>query len=196
MANLNKVMLIGNLTRDPELKYLPSNQMPVCEIGMAINRKWTGQDGIKKEETTFVDCTSFGKTAELIAKYVKKGDPLFVDGRLKLDQWEAQDGSKRSKMRVVIENFQFLSRGPGAGGQGAYGAAAPQADPGEYAGEPQAAPAPQQRQPYRPAGGRPMAQTRPAQAPPQQQAPNYDAGDVPSNPADEAPQIPQDDIPF
>jgi single-strand DNA-binding protein len=190
MANVNKVILIGNLTRDPEFKLLPS-QMPVCEIGMAINRKWTGQDGIKKEETTFVDCTSFGKTAELISKYVKKGDPLFVDGRLKLDQWEAQDGTKRSKMRVVIENFQFLNRGPGAGGQAGYA-------PGEYAGEPQAAPAPQQQRPaYRAPAGRPVAQPpRPAPAAPQQPAPNYDAGDVPSVPADDAPQISSEDIPF
>ena len=137
MANLNKVMLIGNLTRDPEVKMLPSQTM-VCDIGLAVNRRWTGQDGIRKEETTFVDCSGFGKTAELISKYVKKGDPIFIDGRLKLDQWEAQDGTKRSKMRVVIENFQFLNRGPG-GGQGGI----PAAEPGEYAGEP--APAAQAR---------------------------------------------------
>ena len=188
MANLNKVMLIGNLTRDPELKYLPS-QTAVCEIGIAVNRTWTGQDGVKKEETTFVDCSSFAKQAEVIAKYVKKGDPIFVEGRLKLDQWEAQDGSKRSKMRVVIENFQFLSRGPGGGGQGGNSRGAPASDPGEYSGEP--APAPQQhRQPYRPQG-RPTPQPqRPAQSP------NYDAGDVPGVPADDAPQITQDDIPF
>ncbi len=189
MANLNKVMLIGNLTRDPDVKMLPSQTM-VCDIGLAINRRWTGQDGIRKEETTFVDCSGFGKTAELISKYVKKGDPIFIDGRLKLDQWEAQDGTKRSKMRVVIENFQFLSRGPG-GGQGSI----PAAEPGEYAGEPAAA-TPQQRPAYRAPGGRPAAQPpRPAAAP-QQAAPNYDAGDVPSVPADDAPQISQDDIPF
>jgi len=86
MANLNKVLLIGNLTRDPELKYLP-NQTAVCDFGLAVNRTWTGQDGTKKEETTFVDCSCFGKTAEILSKYKKKGDPLFVEGHLKLDKW-------------------------------------------------------------------------------------------------------------
>jgi single-strand DNA-binding protein len=186
MANFNKVLLMGNITRDLELKYLPS-QTAVCEFGLAVSRNWTGADGVKKEEVTFVDCNCFGKTAEILAKYKKKGDPLFVEGRLKLDQWEAQDGSKRSKLRVVVENFQFLNRGQpgGYGGGGAQAAA----DPGEYAGEPAAAPAP--RQFSRPAAGRPM-QARPAP----QQAPNYDAGDVPSVPADEAPQISSEDIPF
>lgn len=198
MANLNKVMLIGNMTRDPELKYLPS-QTPVCEFGLAVSRTWTGQDGVKKEETTFVDCTCFSKQAEVLAKYKKKGDPLFIEGRLKLDQWEAQDGSKRSKMRVIIENFQFLNRssgqfagqntGQGGGQQGGYSGEA------EYAGESspvQTTPA--ARQPYRPAG-RPAAQPapRPAPAP---AAPNYEAGDVPSIPEDDQPQIKEDDIPF
>jgi single-strand DNA-binding protein len=194
MANLNKVLLMGNITRDPQLSYLPS-QTPVCDFGLAVNRTWTGQDGVKKEETTFVDCSCFGKTAELIAKYKKKGDPLFVEGRLKLDQWEAQDGSKRSKMRVVIENFQFLNRGGGQGGGGF--APQAQADAGEYTGEDAApaAPAPRQayaaRQPYR-QGGRPGAQPVARPAP----APNYDAGDVPSVPEDDAPAIKDDDIPF
>lgn len=191
MANLNKVMLIGNLTRDPELKYLP-NQTAVCEFGLAVNRTWTGQDGVKKEETTFVDCTAWAKQAEVLQKWRKKGDPLFVEGRLKLDQWEAQDGSKRSKMRVIVENFQFLNRGQ----PGGYGAPAA-ADPGEYAGEPAAAqaPAPQAPRPaYRPAG-RPVQAARPAPVAPPPPAPNYDAGDAPP-PADEPPQIAQDDIPF
>jgi single-strand DNA-binding protein len=183
MANLNKVLLIGNLTRDPELKQLAS-QTFVCEFGLAVNRTWTGQDGVKKEETTFVDCSAFGKQAELLAKYKKKGDPLFVEGRLKLDQWEAQDGSKRSKMRVVIENFQFLNRGQAGGYNNA-----PAGDPGEYAGEPQAAPA---RQPYR-AAGRPNA--GPSAARPAPAAPVYDA-DVPSVPEDEGTHIKEDDIPF
>ena len=117
MANLNKVMLIGNLTRDPELKYTPS-QMPIVEFGIATNRHWT-KDGQKQEEVTFVDCVSFGKQAETLNKYMKKGRPLFVEGRLKLDSWTAQDGSKRSRMRVVIETFQFL--GSGQGGQGGQG---------------------------------------------------------------------------
>src|SRR3954468_3199782 len=147
MANLNKVLLMGNITRDPELKYLP-NQTAVCDFGLAVNRTWTGQDGVKKEEVTFVDCSCFGKTAEILSKYKKKGDPLFVEGRLKLDQWEAQDGSKRSKLKVVVENFQFLNRGQG--GNFAPGAAEP-----KYSGDP-AAPGPARapRQPYN-AGGRP-----------------------------------------
>jgi single-strand DNA-binding protein len=191
MANFNKVMLMGNMTRDPQVSIIPSTQNQVCDFGLAVNRTWTGPDGIKKEETTFVDCTCFGKTAEILAKYKKKGDPLFVEGRLKLDQWE-KDGIKHSKMRVIVENFQFLNRGQ----PGGYGAGAPQADPGEYAGEPQAASAPQQQRPaYRAPAGRPVAQPRPAPAP-QQPAPNYDAGDVPSVPADDAPQISSEDIPF
>jgi len=194
MANLNKVLLMGNITRDPELKYMP-NQTAVCDFGLAINRGWTGQDGVRKEEVTFVDCSCFGKTAEILSKYKKKGDPLFVEGRLKLDQWEAQDGSKRSKMRVIVENFQFLNRGqPGGYGGGGQGG---EAGGGEYAGEesapaPRAAAAPRQAQgqPYR-QGGRPGA---PVQRP--AAAPNYDAGDVPSMPEDDAPQIKDDDIPF
>lgn len=189
MANFNKVMLMGNITRDVQLSYLP-NQTPICEIGLAVNRTWTGQDGVKKEEVTFVDCTSFGKQAELLAKYKKKGDPLFIEGRLKLDQWEAQDGTKRSKMRVVIENFQFLNRsaGPGMGAGPAAGGDE------EYA----AAPAPAQRQPYRqaarPAAAAP-ARPAPAPAPPAAPAqPNYDSDGPSQN--DEAPPMKDEDIPF
>ncbi|MCK5226310.1 MAG: single-stranded DNA-binding protein [Planctomycetes bacterium] len=107
MANLNKVMLMGNLTRDPQLSYLPS-QTAVVEFGLAMNRKWKGQDGQMKEETCFVDCRAFGKLAENINKYLSKGRPLFVEGRLTFDSWTAQDGSKRSKHRVTVESFQFL----------------------------------------------------------------------------------------
>ena len=119
MASKNLVVLIGNVVRDIELKYMP-NQTAVCDVGLAINRSWTGTDGVKKEETTFVDCSCFGKAAETLSKYVKKGDPLYVDGRLKLDQWDAQDGTKRSKLRVIIENFQFLNRAPANPGGGEY----------------------------------------------------------------------------
>ena len=113
MANLNKVMLIGNLTRDPQLSYLPS-QTPVVEFGLAISRRYKKQDGSQGEETCFVDCQMFGKRAEVINQYVKKGNPLFVEGRLKFDSWE-KDGQKRSKLRVFVENFEFL--GKGGGGQ-------------------------------------------------------------------------------
>jgi single-strand DNA-binding protein len=115
MANLNKVMLIGNLTRDPELKYTPGNQA-VCEVGLAVNRKYRTKDGEDREETTFVDCEAWGKQAEVIKQYMAKGRPLFIEGRLKLDTWEDKEGGKRSKMRVVIENFQFLGGGQGGGG--------------------------------------------------------------------------------
>lgn len=113
MASLNKVMLIGNLTRDPQLSYTPS-QTAVTDFGLAVNRRWTGRDGEKKEETCFVDCTSFGKTAETINKYMVKGRPIFVEGRLSFSSWVAQDGSKRSRLKVIVENFQFLGGGQGA----------------------------------------------------------------------------------
>ena len=117
MANLNKVMLIGNLTRDPDLKYTPGNQA-VCEIGLAVNRKYRTKEGEDREETTFVDCEAWGKQAEVLKQYMTKGKPLFVEGRLKLDTWEDKDGGKRSKMRVVIENFQFIGAAGGGGGGG------------------------------------------------------------------------------
>lgn len=129
MANFNKVMLIGNLTRDPQLSYTP-NQTAVVDFGLAINRRWTGQDGNQRDETCFVDCRMFGKRAEVVNKYCKKGNPLFVEGRLTFDSWEAQDGSKRSKLRVTVENFEFLGGGGSAGGGGgqagqSYGGRAP-----------------------------------------------------------------------
>lgn len=114
MANLNKVMLIGNMTRDPQLSYLPS-QTPVVEFGIATTRKYKKQDGSQGEETCFVDCQMFGKRAEVVNQYFKKGDPIFVEGRLKFDSWQGQDGAKRSKLRVFVENFEFL--GKGGGGQ-------------------------------------------------------------------------------
>jgi single-strand DNA-binding protein len=115
MANFNKVILLGNLTRDPQLSYLPS-QTAVVDFGLAMNRKWKSQDGSMKEDTCFVDCQAFGKTAETINKYCKKGNPLFVEGRLKFDSWTAQDGTKRSKHRVTVENFQFMpTSGPRQG---------------------------------------------------------------------------------
>ncbi len=186
MPNLNKVMLMGNLTRDPQLSYLPS-QTAVCEISIAINRRWMGQDGQQKEEVTFVECSMFGKRGEVLAKYLKKGQPIFVEGRLKLDQWEAQDGTKRSKLRVVLENFEFIA-GRQGGGDGGYQGG----DEGGYAQAPQ-----QARSYARPAQGRPAPaqQQRPAAAP--QQQPQYDPGaDVPAPSDDAPPPISEDDIPF
>ncbi len=112
MANFNKVLLIGNLTRDPQLSYLPS-QTAVVDFGLAVNRRWTGKDGQDKNEVCFVDCRAFGRTAENINKYLSKGRPLFVEGRLTFDSWTAQDGTKRSRHRVTVENFQFLGGPPG-----------------------------------------------------------------------------------
>lgn len=119
MANFNKVLLIGNLTRDPELKHTPSNQA-VATIGLAVNRNFTTKDGEKREETTFVDCEAWGRQAEVMSQYLSKGRPVMIEGRLKLDQWQDKDGNNRSKLRVVVENFQFLG-GRGEGGQGGGG---------------------------------------------------------------------------
>ena len=113
MANFNKVFLMGNLTRDPQLSYLPS-QTAVVDFGMAVNRRWKGQDGNQREEVCFVDCRMFGRRAEVVNKYMKKGQPMFVEGRLTFDIWTAQDGSKRSKHRVTVENFEFIGGGGGA----------------------------------------------------------------------------------
>lgn len=110
MANFNKVILIGNLTRDPQLSYTP-NQTAVVDFGLAINRKWKGQDGAEQDETCFADCVMFGKRAEVVNQYCKKGNPLFVEGRLKFESWVAKDNSKRSKLRVTVENFEFLGDG-------------------------------------------------------------------------------------
>jgi single-strand DNA-binding protein len=108
MNGFNKVMLMGNVTRDPQLKYLPS-QTPVAEFGLACNRRFKTAQGEDKEETLFVDVTAFGKQAETIHQYVQKGKGLFVEGRLKYDTWDDKNGGgKRSKISVIVENFQFL----------------------------------------------------------------------------------------
>lgn len=113
MPNLNRVMLMGNLTRDPELRYLPSNT-PVVNIGMAINRRWRNQQDQQQEETTYVDCEAFGRSAEVMNQYLRKGRPVFIEGRLRLDQWQDREGQNRSKLKVVVESFQFVdSRGSG-----------------------------------------------------------------------------------
>ncbi|MEX1111773.1 MAG: single-stranded DNA-binding protein [Chthoniobacterales bacterium] len=120
MASFNKVMLLGNLTRDPEVKYTPKGSA-VADIGLAVNRTYTTDGGEKREETTFVDVTMWGRQAEIAGEYLKKGRPLFVEGRLQLDTWDdKQTGQKRSKMRVVCENFQMLGSRDG-GGEGSGG---------------------------------------------------------------------------
>jgi|HubBroStandDraft_1064217.scaffolds.fasta_scaffold560657_2 single-strand DNA-binding protein len=151
MANVNKVILIGNLTRDPQLKYLPS-QTAVVEFGLATNRKFKAANGEDREEVCFVDCSAFGKTAEVINQYCQKGRPLFIEGRLKFDSWEdKQGGGKRSKLTVVVENFQFLGSREGGGG-------APGQDSGGGEDQTRAASRPPQR-------NAPPPQAAPARAP-------------------------------
>lgn len=116
MANLNRVLLIGNLTRDPEVRYTPKGTA-VADIGIAVNRIYSGEDGEKKEEATFVDVTLWGRQAEVAQEYLKKGRQVFIEGRLQLDTWDdKQTGQKRSRLRVVAENMQMLgSRGESEG---------------------------------------------------------------------------------
>lgn len=120
MAYLNKVFLIGNLTRDPELRVTPKGTA-ICQFGLAVNRQFKDESGQTRDETAFIDIEAWGKQGELVSKYLTKGSPAMVEGRLKLDQWEdKQSGQKRSKLKVVLENVQFLSGGRGgAGGGGA-----------------------------------------------------------------------------
>jgi len=118
MANLNKVLLMGNVTRDPELRYIQSGTA-VLDLGLAVNRRVKSGDGAWRDEPTFVEVTVWGKTAENCAEYLSKGRPVFIEGRLTLDQWEdKKSGEKRSKLRVTAENVQFLGGGrpSGAGG--------------------------------------------------------------------------------
>ena len=120
MANFNKVILAGNLTRDPELRYTPKGTA-IARIGLAINRSWTSESGEKKEEVTFVDVDAFGRQAEVISQYLKKGRPILVEGRLKYDTWDdKQTNQKKSKLGVVLESFQFMD-GPRTGNEGGPG---------------------------------------------------------------------------
>lgn len=134
-GSYNKVLLMGNLTRDVELRHTPNNQA-VANLGLAVNRKYRTGEGEMREETTFVDCEAWGRTAETLSKYLRKGRPVFLEGRLKLDQWQDKDsGQNRSKLKVVVDSFQFIdSRGEGGGGGGDGGG-------GGYSEAPQSAPA-------------------------------------------------------
>ena len=173
MANLNRVLLIGNLTRDPQLKFTPSQQA-VCDIGVAVNRRYKTAQGEDREEVTFIDCTAWGKQAEVINQYMTKGKPIFIEGRLKLDQWEdKQGGGKRSKMSVVIENFQFL--GSRDGGQGG----------GQGGGD--------QSRSYENGDQRPQQQQRGPARQPQHAAASKPA---PEQPFGEEQSFREDDIPF
>ena len=174
MASLNKVMLIGNLTRDPEVRYTPKGTA-VTDIGLAVNRVYSTDDGDKREETTFVDITLWGRQAEVAGQYMKKGRPIYVEGRLQLDTWDDKEsGQKRSKLKIVGENFQFLgSKDDNAGGGGGGGGQSSAQQQQQQAAPQQQQSAPPQQQ---------------QQAPPQQSAP---APAPAPDPMDE-----EDDIPF
>src|SRR2546423_5357250 len=161
MANYNKVILMGNRPRDPQVKYLPS-QMAVVEFGMAINRKFRTANGEDREEVCFVDCSSFGKQAEVINQYFQKGKPIFIEGRLKYDSWEDKNGGgKRSRLVVVVDRFEFVGGPRDAGG----GAGAPQSY--DQGGGDEHQQRPPQRGPQRPPPNRPAPQ-QPSQPPPEQ----------------------------
>ena len=117
MASFNKVILLGNLTRDPEVRYTPKGSA-VCDLGVAVNRQYTLDSGEKREEVTFVDVVLWARLAEIAGEYLKKGRPIFIEGRLQMDSWEdKQSGQKRTKLRVIGETMQLLGgRPPGAGG--------------------------------------------------------------------------------
>jgi single-strand DNA-binding protein len=176
MPNLNKVQLMGNITRDPEVRYTPKGTA-VTDISLAINRNYTGDDGQRHEETTFVDITFWGRQAEVIGEYMKKGRPLYVEGRLQLDTWEDKTtGQQRSRLKVVGENFQFLgSREDGGGGGGPRGGGGGGASSShdEY------------HEPRSSEGSRPQSAPRQAQAPAAPPARDYDR-----------PIEDDDDIPF
>jgi single-strand DNA-binding protein len=134
MASFNKVILLGNLTRDPEVRYTPKGSA-VCDLGLAVNRNYTLDNGEKREEVTFVDVVLWARLAEIAGEYLKKGRPVFIEGRLQMDSWDdKQTGQKRTKLRVVGETMQLLGSRPSGGGD------APEAErPPRAAGKPAAA---------------------------------------------------------
>jgi single-strand DNA-binding protein len=171
-ASFNKVLLMGNLTRDPQMRYMP-NQNPVTEFGLACNRKYKAATGEMKEDVTFVDCTAFGRTAEIINQYCSKGKPIFIEGRLRYETWEDKNGGgKRHKLTVVVESLQLLGGRDGA---------APPAG-AEDGGEPSHDEPPRRSPPP------PRPAPRPASGPPPQQAQQP--------PFSDEQQFKDDDIPF
>ncbi|MCI6287860.1 MAG: single-stranded DNA-binding protein [Lentisphaeria bacterium] len=198
MASLNKVLLMGNLTRNPEIRYTPGGSA-VCEFGMAINRRFMQANGQEKDETCFVDITVWGKQAESTSRYLQKGSSVFVEGRLVFDQWTEKDtGNKRSRLRVYAERVQFLDRRDAAGQQGGDpdGAVAP-----SYSQAPQQGGYSRFRN-QQPGGGpyggpvqqQPRQQYR--QAPPPPAAPQQEAPQMPEEPPYEPVEGIDDDIPF
>ncbi|MDR1958836.1 MAG: single-stranded DNA-binding protein [Planctomycetaceae bacterium] len=168
MASYNRVILIGNLTRDPELRYTPTS-LAVADIGLAINDRRKGQNGDWVEETTFVDITLWGRIAEVVSEYCSKGSPLMVEGRLKFDSWEGNDGQKKSKLKVIGEKIQLL--GGGTGGQRGGGNAENRSYSGTSGG-----------------GGGAKQQQAPQDAGYYSQQPSYDQ--------DMGGSLPEDEIPF
>jgi len=172
MASLNKVMLIGNCTRDPEIRYTPKGTALV-DLGLAVNRRYTAENGEKREETTFVDVTLWGRTAEIANEYLRKGRPVYIEGRLQLDSWDDKTtGQKRSKLKIVGEEMQLLGGRESGGGSGGG------APSGEYDEAPRSSRPPQSRSPQqqRPPSGRPASAPKP--------------------PADPDLDVEEDDIPF
>lgn len=184
MASFNKVLLMGNLTRDPQLRYLPNSQTAVCEFGLASNRRYKTSSGEDREEVLFIDCTAWGRQGEVINQWCTKGKPIFLEGHLKLDTWEDKNGGgKRSKINLVVENFQFIGGRDDAGGAGAASAgqareSAPRGDGGgdELDQRPQ-------RSANRPAAA---AAAQPAVA----------GREAPREPFDDQEQFGEEDIPF
>ena len=128
MASFNKVILLGNLTRDPEVRYTPKGSA-VCDLGLAVNRNYTLDNGEKREEVTFVDVVLWARLAEIAGEYLKKGRPVFIEGRLQMDSWDdKQTGQKRTKLRVVGETMQLLGSRPGGASGGTGGSEAPEAE--------------------------------------------------------------------
>ena len=191
MASLNKVMIIGNLTRDPEVRFTPKGTA-VCDIALAVNRRYVNDAGERQEEVAYLDVTLWGKQAELAGQYLAKGNPLFVEGRLQMDTWEDKaTGQKRSKIRIICENMQFLGGKANAGGGGGYQGG--HDDEGGYSSSP---PPQQARRPMGNSGGGGGGYQRPApqqQRPPQRPAPQQqdDFGEGPITDGLEG-----DDIPF
>ncbi len=177
MASFNKVILMGNLTRDPEVRYIPSGSA-VTELGLAVNRSWFDKSANeRREEVTFVDVTLWGRTAEIAGEYLSKGRPVLIEGRLQMDSWQDREtGQKRSKLKIVGENMTMLGSGTGGGGS-----RGPQGGPhsNQHGQQPQYSQAPQ--------GGGHSAP--PAQQPPQQSPDQAFYDSPPANP-------PADDVPF
>ena len=182
MASFNKVILMGNLTRDPEVRYIPSGSA-VTELGLAVNRTWFDKSANeRREEVTFVDVTLWGRTAEIAGEYLAKGRPVLIEGRLQLDTWQDREtGQNRSKLKVVGENMTMLGSRDGGGGGGGRG---PQGGPhsNQYGGG-----QPQQQYSQAPQGGGYSAP--PQQQPPQQSPDQAFYDNPPANP-------PADDVPF